>query len=52
MTADTVVAIDVGGTKVLSGLVARDGTVSRTIELPTPLERRRGRPGDLQRHGQ
>lgn len=32
------IGIDVGGTKILSGIVARDGTVLRRRETPTPLE--------------
>lgn len=35
----TVVAIDVGGTKVLAGLVDRDCNVICRSEVPTPLER-------------
>jgi glucokinase len=33
---DLVIGVDVGGTKMLAGMVARDGTVGRTIEVPTP----------------
>ena len=33
---DRVIGVDVGGTKILAGTVARDGTVGRTIEVPTP----------------
>jgi glucokinase len=33
---ETVVGVDVGGTKILAGIVARSGTVGRTIEVPTP----------------
>jgi glucokinase len=33
---ETVVGVDVGGTKILAGIVARNGTVGRTIEVPTP----------------
>ena len=36
MAADRVIGIDVGGTKILAGLLARDGTVGRTIEVQTP----------------
>ncbi len=32
-----VIGVDVGGTKILAGVVSRDGTVSRTCEYPTPL---------------
>jgi glucokinase len=33
---DRVIGIDVGGTKILAGIVARDGSLGRTIEVPTP----------------
>jgi glucokinase len=33
---DLVIGVDVGGTKMLAGLVARDGAVGRTVEVPTP----------------
>jgi glucokinase len=36
MSANRVIGVDLGGTKVLAGLVDRDGTVERTIEVPTP----------------
>ncbi len=36
MAADRVIGVDVGGTKILAGTLARDGTVDRTIEVPTP----------------
>jgi glucokinase len=32
---DLVIGVDVGGTKMLAGVVARDGSVGRTVELPT-----------------
>ena len=32
---DLVIGVDVGGTKMLAGVVARDGTVGRTVEVPT-----------------
>jgi glucokinase len=31
-----VIGIDVGGTKILAGVVARDGTIGKTVEVPTP----------------
>jgi glucokinase len=34
----SVVGIDVGGTKIASGVVARDGTVSRRATRPTPTD--------------
>ena len=33
-----VVGVDVGGTKILAGLVAPDGEVERHYEVETPLE--------------
>ena len=31
-----VIGVDVGGTKILAGVVARDGTIGKTVEVPTP----------------
>jgi glucokinase len=36
VSADRVIGVDVGGTKILAGLVARDGTAERTVEHETP----------------
>jgi glucokinase len=36
--ADHAIGVDLGGTKILAGLVARDGTVVRRHERPTPQE--------------
>ena len=36
MHCERVIGVDLGGTKILAGLVARDGTIGRTIEIPTP----------------
>jgi glucokinase len=33
-----VIGVDLGGTKILTGVVGRDGTVARRRETPTPLE--------------
>jgi len=33
---DLVIGVDVGGTKLLAGTVARDGSIGRMIEVPTP----------------
>jgi glucokinase len=33
---DLVIGVDVGGTKMLAGQVARDGSVRRSVEVPTP----------------
>ncbi len=36
MYEERVIGVDLGGTKILAGLVARDGTIGRTVEIPTP----------------
>lgn len=36
MHEDRVIGVDLGGTKILAGLVGRDGSIGRTIEIPTP----------------
>ena len=36
MREERVIGVDLGGTKILAGVVARDGTIGRTIEIPTP----------------
>jgi glucokinase len=36
VTEPVVIGVDVGGTKLLGGVIARDGTVVRRHELPTP----------------
>ena len=36
MPPDQVIGVDVGGTKILAGVVARDGSIGRTVEVPTP----------------
>ena len=36
MSEETVIGVDLGGTKILAGLVTRDGTIGRTIEISTP----------------
>jgi len=33
---ERVIGVDLGGTKIRAGLVARDGTIGRTIEIATP----------------
>jgi glucokinase len=37
-----VIGVDLGGTKILAGIVDRDGTVERRREVPTPLESQDG----------
>ena len=36
MHEERVIGVDLGGTKILAGVVARDGTIGRTIEIATP----------------
>jgi glucokinase len=38
VSSDRVIGVDLGGTKILAGLVGRDGTVGRTHEVPTPAD--------------
>jgi glucokinase len=38
MTATHVIGVDLGGTKILSGLIDRKGEVERRYEIPTPTE--------------
>jgi glucokinase len=42
-----VIGVDLGGTKILAGVVDRDGTVERRRELPTPLDSQDGLLGGL-----
>ena len=37
MPAGRAIGVDLGGTKILAGIVRRDGTVERTAERPTPV---------------
>lgn len=37
MTAGRAIGVDLGGTKILAGIVARDGTVERRTERPTTI---------------
>lgn len=36
MSGQTVVGVDLGGTKILAAVLSRDGVIGRTIEVPTP----------------
>jgi glucokinase len=36
VSEERVIGVDLGGTKILAGLVARDGSIGRTIEIATP----------------
>src|SRR5918996_4130689 len=38
MAGKRVIGVDVGGTKILAGIVTEDGGVERRRERPTPLE--------------
>jgi glucokinase len=38
VSSDRVIGVDLGGTKILAGLVERDGTIGETHEVPTPTE--------------
>lgn len=38
MDAARSIGVDLGGTKILAGVVAEDGTIVRSVELPTPLD--------------
>lgn len=38
MGAETTVGVDVGGTKIVVGVVERDGTIVRSERIPTPVE--------------
>ena len=38
MSTNRVIGVDLGGTKILAGVVERDGTVLRHRETPTPLD--------------
>ena len=38
MRTTRVIGVDLGGTKILAGIVERDGTVVHHRETPTPLE--------------
>jgi glucokinase len=49
MSANRVIGVDLGGTKVLAGIVARDGTIERTIEVPTPTSSEQDLVAELER---
>lgn len=38
MQPERAIGVDLGGTKILAGLVRRDGTIERAQEVPTPLD--------------
>lgn len=37
MAAERAIGVDLGGTKILAGIVGRDGSVGRRVERPTPV---------------
>src|SRR5919197_3645600 len=37
MSPKRVIGVDIGGTKILGGVVTRDGTIESTVEVPTPV---------------
>lgn len=41
------IGVDLGGTKILSGLIGRDGGIERRYEVPTPLESQQALLGGL-----
>ena len=38
MSTDTVIGVDLGGTKILAGVVDREGRIGETKEIPTPTD--------------
>ena len=38
MDGQRVIGVDLGGTKILAGVLERDGTIGETCEVPTPTE--------------
>jgi glucokinase len=46
---ERVIGVDVGGTKILSGLVGRDGRLERRREWPTPIQSQEALLGALER---
>ena len=38
MPSDSVIGVDVGGTKIRAGMVARDGSIGRALEIETPTD--------------
>jgi glucokinase len=49
VTAQRVIGVDLGGTKVLAGIVGRDGSVERHRETPTRVDSQKGLLDDLER---
>jgi glucokinase len=47
-TATHAIGVDLGGTKILAGVVTRDGTVVRRNERPTPIESEAALVGELE----
>jgi glucokinase len=38
VAGERVIGVDLGGTKILSGLIGRDGRIERRYEIPTPID--------------
>jgi glucokinase len=47
VTGERVIGVDLGGTKILSGLIGRDGRIERRYEVPTPLDSQQAVLGGL-----
>jgi glucokinase len=47
--AERVIGVDLGGTKILAGVVHRDGTVERTLEVATPTSSQDALVAELER---
>ena len=47
MAGERVIGVDLGGTKILSGLIDRDGRIERRYEIPTPVESQEALLGGL-----
>lgn len=47
VAGERVIGVDLGGTKILSGLIGRDGRIERRYEIPTPLESQEALLGGL-----
>src|SRR2546428_12119060 len=48
MAAERAIGVDLGGTKILAGTVARDGSVGRQAERPTPVSSQEALLGALE----
>ena len=48
MSADRVIGVDLGGTKIAAGVIDRQGAIVSRLEVPTPLESERVLVGAIQ----